>query len=167
MTSYCCWCRRKKTKHNQQGAVNVQKWPLLLLLLTYLKALKEMIKLLWRKVPRQLGQQLVNVLHDRFMFASLHYTAKLSVATTSTCNYLLWLVVYYSYLLVLFAHYALVAFSAFTLLVGRQEGHLACKRMGDSGGGHWLVRMEWCPARWSVCLPLLIFPCTTSSPRWS
>jgi len=31
------------------------------------------------------------------------------------------------------------------------------------GGGHWLVRMEWHPARWSVCLPLLIFPCTINS----
>jgi len=28
------------------------------------------------------------------------------------------------------------AFSALTLLVGRQEGHLACKEMGDGGGGH-------------------------------
>jgi len=27
-------------------------------------------------------------------------------------------------------------------------------------GGHWLVRMEWRPAGWSVCLSLLIFPCT-------
>jgi len=32
--------------------------------------------------------------------------------------------------------------------------------MGDGGGGHWLVRMEWHPAGWSVCLPLLIFLCT-------
>ena len=32
--------------------------------------------------------------------------------------------------------------------------------MGDGGGGQWLVRMEWCPAGWSVCLPLLVFPCT-------
>jgi len=23
--------------------------------------------------------------------------------------------------------------------------------------------MEWCPAEWSVCLPLLIFPCTINS----
>jgi len=53
-----------------------------------------------------------------------------------------------------------IAFSALTLLVGRQEGHPACKKWGDGGGGHWLVRMEWRPARWSVCLPLLIFPCT-------
>jgi len=29
-----------------------------------------------------------------------------------------------------------------------------------TGGGHFLVRMEWRPAGWSVCLPLLIFPCT-------
>ena len=34
---------------------------------------------------------------------------------------------------------------------------------GDGGGGHWLVRMEWRPAGWSVCLPLLIFPCTIKS----
>jgi len=55
------------------------------------------------------------------------------------------------------------AFSALTQFVGRQEGHLACKNMGDGGGGHWLVRMEWRPAGWSVCLPLLIFPCTIKS----
>jgi len=35
--------------------------------------------------------------------------------------------------------------------------------MGDGGGGHWLVRIEWRPAGWSVCLPLLIFPCTIKS----
>jgi len=32
-------------------------------------------------------------------------------------------------------------------------------------GENWLVRMEWRPAGWSVCLPLLIFPCTTKSKR--
>ena len=57
----------------------------------------------------------------------------------------------------------LTAFSALTLLVGRQERHPAWKKCGDGGGGHWLVRMEWCPAGWSVCLPLLIFPCTIKS----
>jgi len=35
--------------------------------------------------------------------------------------------------------------------------------MGDGGGGHWLVRMEWRSAGWSVCLPLLISPCTIKS----
>jgi len=35
--------------------------------------------------------------------------------------------------------------------------------MGDGGGGHWLVRMEWRPAGWSVCLPLLISPCAIKS----
>ena len=35
--------------------------------------------------------------------------------------------------------------------------------MGDGGGGNWLVQMEWCPAGWSVCLPLLISPCTIKS----
>jgi len=57
----------------------------------------------------------------------------------------------------------LVAFSALTLLVVWQEGHLACKKWGEGGGGHWLVWMEWCPAGWSVFLPLLIFPCTIKS----
>jgi len=38
-----------------------------------------------------------------------------------------------------------------------------CETLGDDGGGYWLVRMEWCPAGWSVCLPLLIFPCTMKS----
>ena len=56
-----------------------------------------------------------------------------------------------------------LSFSALTLLVGRQEGHPACKKWADGGGGHWLVRMEWRPARWSVCLSLLIFPCTKES----
>jgi len=55
--------------------------------------------------------------------------------------------------------YILVAFSALTLLA---KGHPACKKW-DGGGGHWLVRMEWPPAGWSVCLPLLIFPCTIKS----
>jgi len=50
-----------------------------------------------------------------------------------------------------------------TLLVGRQEGHPACKKNWDGGGGHWLVQMEWRPAGWSVCLPLLIFSCTIKS----
>ena len=49
-----------------------------------------------------------------------------------------------------------------TLLVGRQEGHPACKKW-DGGGEHWLVWMEWCRAGWSGCLPLLIFPCTIKS----
>jgi len=35
-----------------------------------------------------------------------------------------------------------------TLLVGRQEGHQACKKIWeDGGGGHWLVQMKWRPAR--------------------
>jgi len=50
------------------------------------------------------------------------------------------------------------------LLVGQQEGHRARKKIWeDGGGGHWLVRMEWRPAGWSVCLPLLISPCTIKS----
>ena len=35
--------------------------------------------------------------------------------------------------------------------------------MGDGEDRHCLVQMEWHPARWSVCLPLLIFPCTIKS----
>jgi len=59
---------------------------------------------------------------------------------------------------------SLVAFSALTLLVGWQEGHLARKNIWlDGGGGHWLVQMECRPAGLSVCLPLLVFPCTIKS----
>jgi len=35
--------------------------------------------------------------------------------------------------------------------------------LGDGEGGHCLVPMEWRPAGRSVCLPLLIFPCTIKS----
>ena len=45
--------------------------------------------------------------------------------------------------------------------------HFSCiaykKTRRYGGGGHCLVRMEWHPAGWSVCLPLLIFPCTINS----
>jgi len=60
---------------------------------------------------------------------------------------------------------ALVAFSALTLLAGRQEGHPARKKnMGGCGGGHWLVRsLNGVAPSQSVCLPLLIFPCTIKS----
>jgi len=38
-----------------------------------------------------------------------------------------------------------------------------CYTMGDGERGHWLVWMEWRPAGWSLCLPLLIFSCTIKS----
>jgi len=44
-----------------------------------------------------------------------------------------------------------------------RKGIRPVKKWGDGGGGHWLVRMEWRPAGWSVCLPLLIFRCTIKS----
>jgi len=37
------------------------------------------------------------------------------------------------------------------------------KKWEDGGGGHCLVRMEWRPAGWLACLPLLIFTCTIKS----
>jgi len=55
------------------------------------------------------------------------------------------------------------AFSALTLLVGRQDLGTRPVKMADGGGGHWLVRMEWRPAGWLVCLTLFIFPCTIKS----
>jgi len=47
--------------------------------------------------------------------------------------------------------------------------------MGDGGGGHWLVWMEWRPAGWSVSASVNVpwhhkvqkFSSGTSSPRWS
>ena len=47
--------------------------------------------------------------------------------------------------------------------LGSRKGIRPVKNMGYGGGEHWLVRMEWCPAGWSVCLPLLISPCTIKS----
>jgi len=47
--------------------------------------------------------------------------------------------------------------------LGGRKGIQPIKRWGDGGGGHWLVWMECHPAGWSVCLPLLIFPCTIKS----
>ena len=38
-----------------------------------------------------------------------------------------------------------------------------CWLGGRKGIWHWLVQMEWHPAGWSMCLPLLIFPCTIKS----
>jgi len=47
--------------------------------------------------------------------------------------------------------------------LGGRKGIRPVKNGGMVGGEHWLVRMEWRPAGWSVCLPLLIFPCTVKS----
>ena len=44
--------------------------------------------------------------------------------------------------------------------LGGRKGIRPVKNMGDGGGRHWLVQMEWRPVGWSVYLPLLIFPCT-------
>ena len=45
----------------------------------------------------------------------------------------------------------------------RQKLCYHCEDLGNGGGGHWLVQMEWRPAGSSVCLPLLISPCTIKS----
>ena len=47
--------------------------------------------------------------------------------------------------------------------LGSRKGIRPVKNKGDGGGGHWLVWMEWRPAGWLMCLPLLIFPCTINS----
>jgi len=54
---------------------------------------------------------------------------------------------------------AIVAFSASTPMVGRQEGQPARKNYGQ---WRWaLVSLDGvAPGGWSVCLPLLISPCT-------
>jgi len=43
------------------------------------------------------------------------------------------------------------------------KGIRPVENMVDGGGELWLVLMEWRPAGWSVCLPLLIFLCTIKS----
>jgi len=47
--------------------------------------------------------------------------------------------------------------------LGGRKGIRPVKVWEDGAGGHWLVRMEWCPAGWLLCLPLLVFPCTIKS----
>jgi len=47
--------------------------------------------------------------------------------------------------------------------LGDREVIWPVKNCGDGGGGLWLVRMKRRPAGWSLCLPLLIFPCTIKS----
>ena len=48
----------------------------------------------------------------------------------------------------------------FVLFVSHCRG---LRAMGDGGGAHWLVRLEWRPAGWSVCLRRFISPCTMKS----
>ena len=50
--------------------------------------------------------------------------------------------------------------------LGGRKGIRPVKNGRMDWGGHWLVRTEWRPAGWSVCLPLLIFPCTIKSRRF-
>ena len=59
--------------------------------------------------------------------------------------------------------------------LGGRKGIQPVKKWGDGRGGHWLVRMEWRPAGWSVSaavnLPLhhkvQKFSSGTGSPGWS
>jgi len=51
----------------------------------------------------------------------------------------------------------------FSMVLPASSLYRPVKIWGDGGGRHWLVRMEWHPAGWSVYLPLLISPCTTES----
>ena len=52
---------------------------------------------------------------------------------------------------------------------------LSKKQWGDGEGGHWLVRMEWRTAGWSVSASVSLplhhkvqkFSSGTGSPRWS
>jgi len=67
-------------------------------------------------------------------------------------------------------HWRLAPFYSYLFLsvlwlccLGCRKGIRPVKNMGAVGGGHWLVQMEWRPAGWSVCLPLLIFPCIIKS----
>ena len=55
----------------------------------------------------------------------------------------------------------LQCFDAVGWAAGRASG--LYKIWGDGVGGHWLVRMDWHPAGWSVCLPPLIFLCAIKS----
>ena len=62
-----------------------------------------------------------------------------------------------------FTCWALCVFSVDTFIIDCDFLCCVFEDWGNGGGGHWLVRMEWRPAGWSVCLPLLISPCTIKS----
>jgi len=84
---------------------------------------------------------------------------------------IVYIVVYIIYLLlfIFFFHIVLLLFYICVPSViwhcslGGRKGIHPVKIWGDGGGGLWLVRMEWLPAGWSVCLPLFISPCTIKS----
>jgi len=58
---------------------------------------------------------------------------------------------------------ALCVFCADTFIIDCDFLCRVFEDWGNGGGGHWLVRMEWYPVGWLMCLPLLIFPCSTKS----
>jgi len=66
--------------------------------------------------------------------------------------------VFFAFSYCFIASLCLQCFDTVGWAAGRASG-----RSKIGGGGHWLVRMEWRRAGWPVCLPLLIFPCTTKS----
>jgi len=67
---------------------------------------------------------------------------------------------------ILFLCFFVYAFSALTLLVGRQEGHPACKKpWGVVGVGAPLVQLGWRPPGLSVPLPPLSSPAPEKSRR--
>jgi len=52
------------------------------------------------------------------------------------------------------------AFSALMLLVGRQEGHLACKNLGGCGGGSAVSPVGVAPTQTVGTSASIIFPCS-------
>jgi len=64
----------------------------------------------------------------------------------------------YTYIICIFC---LQCFDTVGWAAGRASGPQ--KIWGDGGGWHWLVRLEWRPAGWSMCLLLLISSCTIKS----
>ena len=50
--------------------------------------------------------------------------------------------------------------------LGSRKDIQTVKNMGDSGGVHWLVRIEWRPAGWSVCLCVCLCVCVTAISLW-
>ena len=93
-----------------------------------------------------------------YMVTCLILCLHLSSGTDQNCEFIIILLLFE-----LFASF--VAFSALMHAVGWVAGRASglYKIWGDGGGRHRLVWMEWLPAGWSVCLPLLIFPCTIKS----
>jgi len=103
---------------------------------------------------------IISWFHDYFLESMFLFQFQVTIISTFTFYIkVLWKLNYFSLLI----EKCLQCFDTVGWAAGRASGLWKIWGGWWSGSGHWLVRTEWCPAGWLVCLPLLIFPCTIKS----